>query len=72
VGTISRVEGNTVYVKMQDGTEVKVSTTDSTRVELTQPGKLSDLKTGTSVAVQGQRAEDNSVTAQSITTRPAP
>jgi hypothetical protein len=71
VGTIDRVEGNTVYVKMQDGTEVKVSTTDSTRVELTQPGKIADLKAGTSVVVQGQRAEDNSVSAQTITTRPA-
>ncbi|MEV4317728.1 hypothetical protein [Actinocrispum sp. NPDC049592] len=71
-GTIDRVEGNTVYVKMQNGTEVKVTTTDSTRVELTQPGKLSDLKAGTSVVVQGQRGgEDNSVTAQAITTRPA-
>jgi hypothetical protein len=71
VGTIDRVDGTTVYVKMQNGTEVKVSTTDSTRVELTQPGKVADLKAGTSVVVQGSRAEDNSVSAQSITTRPA-
>jgi hypothetical protein len=70
-GTIDRVEGNTVYVKMQDGTEVKVSTSDSTRVEVTQPGKVADLKAGTPVVVQGQRGEDNSVQAQSITTRPA-
>jgi hypothetical protein len=69
-GTISRVEGNTVYVKLQDGTEVKVSTTDQTKVDVTQPGKLADLTPGSSVVVQGQRAEDNSVQAQTITKRP--
>jgi Domain of unknown function (DUF5666) len=70
-GTIDRVEGNTVYVKMPNGTEVKVSTTDSTRVEVSQEGKLTDLKPGTSVVVQGQRSEDNAVQAQTITTRPS-
>ncbi|TCO65239.1 hypothetical protein [Actinocrispum wychmicini] len=70
-GTIDHIDGTTVYVKMQNGTVVKVSTTDSTKVELTQPGKLTDLKAGDGVLVQGQRgSEDNSVTAQAITTRP--
>lgn len=70
-GTIDHIDGTTVYVKMQNGTVVKVSTTDSTKVDLTQPGKLTDLKAGDTVVVQGQRAEDQSVTAQNITTRPA-
>jgi hypothetical protein len=70
-GTIDRVEGNTVYVKMPDGSEVKVSTSDTTKVETTVEGKMSDLTPGSSVVVQGQRAEDGSVTAQTITKRPA-
>jgi hypothetical protein len=69
-GTIDHIDGTTVYVKMQDGTVVKVATTTSTQVDVTQLGKLTDLKQGDTVLVQGQRAEDNSVTAQSITTRP--
>jgi hypothetical protein len=69
-GTIDHIDGTTVYVKMQNGTVVKVSTTDTTRVDITQPGKLADLKPGENIVVQGQRAEDSSVTAQSITTRP--
>jgi hypothetical protein len=71
VGTIDHVDGTTVYVKMQNGTVVKVSTTDQTKVDVTQPGKLTDLKQGENVIVQGQRAADDSVTAQNITTRPA-
>jgi hypothetical protein len=70
-GTVDRVEGNTIYVKMPDGSEVKVSTTDSTKVETTVEGKLSDLTPGSSVLVQGARAEDGSVSAQTITKRPA-
>jgi hypothetical protein len=61
-----------VIVKTQGGAEVRVSTTDSTRVEVAQAGKLSDLTPGSSVLVQGQRAEDSSVQAQAITKRPAP
>nr|WP_042182477.1 DUF5666 domain-containing protein [Kibdelosporangium sp. MJ126-NF4]CEL15010.1 hypothetical protein [Kibdelosporangium sp. MJ126-NF4]CTQ93394.1 hypothetical protein [Kibdelosporangium sp. MJ126-NF4] len=69
-GTVERVEGNTIYVKMPDGSEVKVTTSDRTKVETTQPGTLSDITPGTSVAVQGERTE-NGVTANTITKRPA-
>jgi hypothetical protein len=70
-GTIDRVEGNTIYVKMPDGSEAKVSTSDKTKVETTVEGKMSDLTPGTSVVVQGQRSEDGSVSAETITKRPA-
>ncbi|WP_439385962.1 hypothetical protein [Amycolatopsis lexingtonensis] len=66
-GTIDRVEGTTVYVKTAQGTEVKVSTSDSTTVGVTQQAKLSDLKPGSTVVVQGQAGEDGTVTAQAIT-----
>jgi len=66
-GTVDRVDGTTVYVKTAQGTDVKVSTSDSTTVGVTQQGKLSDLKPGATVVVQGQAGEDGTVTAQAIT-----
>lgn len=70
-GTVDHVDGTTVYVKTAQGTEVKVSTSDSTTVGVTQQGKLSDLKPGATVVVQGQAGEDGTVTAQAITQQAA-
>ncbi|MEV7091907.1 hypothetical protein AB0M80_03615 [Amycolatopsis sp. NPDC051045] len=66
-GTVDRVDGTTVYVKTAQGADVKVSTSDSTTVGVTQQGKLSDLKPGSTVVVQGQAGADGTVTAQAIT-----
>ena len=66
-GTIDHVDGADVYVKTQDGRTVKVSTSDTTRVRITQDGKLSDLKPGSNIIVQGNTGSDGSVTAQTIT-----
>jgi hypothetical protein len=66
-GTVDHVDGTTVYVKTAQGTDVKVSTSDSTTVGVTQPGKLSDLKPGATVVVQGQPGDDGTVAAQAIT-----
>ncbi|MCE7005603.1 hypothetical protein LWC34_22645 [Kibdelosporangium philippinense] len=70
MGTVDRIEGNAIYVKLPDGTETKVTTSDTTKVETTVEGKLSDITPGSSVLVQGQRAEDG-VTANTITKRPS-
>ncbi|MGK3207728.1 hypothetical protein [Amycolatopsis sp. MEPSY49] len=70
-GTVDRVDGTTVYVKTAQGEDVKVSTSDSTTVGVTQQGKLSDLKPGATVTVQGQAGEDGTVTAQAITQQAA-
>ncbi|MGW3962119.1 hypothetical protein ACWED2_20015 [Amycolatopsis sp. NPDC005003] len=66
-GTVDRVDGTTVYVKTAQGTDVKVSTSDDTTVGVTQQGKLSDLKPGATVVVQGQAGSDGTVAAQAIT-----
>ena len=66
-GTVDHVDSTTVYVKTAQGTDVKVSTSDSTTVGVTQQGKLSDLKPGSTVVVQGQAGSDGTVTAQAIT-----
>jgi hypothetical protein len=70
-GTIDHVDGTTVYVKTQNGEIVKVSTSDTTKVQITSDGKLSDLKAGQQVVVQGQAGSDGTVTGQTITQRPA-
>ncbi|WP_434445089.1 hypothetical protein [Lentzea sp. E54] len=71
IGTIDRVEGTTVYVKTQNGQVVKVSTSDTTKVEISSEGELSDLEAGQQVVVQGQAGEDGTVDGQTITQRPA-
>ncbi|HEX8868802.1 MAG TPA: hypothetical protein VF821_24290 [Lentzea sp.] len=71
IGTIDHVDGTTVYVKTQNGQVVKVSTSDSTKVQITSDGKLTDLKAGQQVVVQGQAGSDGTVTGQTITQRPA-
>ncbi|MFJ9784051.1 hypothetical protein ACIRSS_31035 [Amycolatopsis sp. NPDC101161] len=70
-GTVDRVDGTTVYVKTAQGADVKVSTSDSTTVGVTQPGKLADLKPGATVVVQGQAGDDGTVAAQAITQQAA-
>ncbi|MYW94088.1 hypothetical protein G3I59_26640 [Amycolatopsis rubida] len=70
VGTVEKVDGSTITVKTMQGSEVTVSTSDSTTVGVTQPGKLSDLKPGQPVTVQGRTGADGSVTAQAIVAQP--
>ncbi|MFS8102493.1 hypothetical protein LFM09_35745 [Lentzea alba] len=70
VGTIDHIEGTTVYVKTQSGEIVKVSTSDTTKVQITSEGELGDLKAGQQVTVQGQTGSDGTVTAQTLTQRP--
>ena len=70
-GTVDHVDGTTVYLKTAQGQDVKVSTSDSTTVGITQQGKLADLKPGATVVVQGQAGEDGTVTAQAITQQAA-
>lgn len=67
---MEKVDGSTVTVKTMQGSEVTVSTSDSTTVGVTQPGKLSDLKPGQTVTVQGRTGSDGSVTAQAIVAQP--
>lgn len=58
-------------MKTQNGQVVKVSTSDTTKVEISSEGELSDLKAGQQVVVQGQAGEDGTVNGQTITQRPA-
>lgn len=70
VGTIDRIEGADIYVKTPDGRTVKVSTSDSTEVRVSQPGELSDLAQGDTVIVQGDTGSDGTVAARTINEQP--
>ncbi|MGR6921048.1 hypothetical protein ACU635_42990 [[Actinomadura] parvosata] len=65
-GTVEKIEDGKVYVKTMDGATVTVTTTDRTTVQISKPGKVSDLETGTTIVVRGQQGADGAVTATSI------
>ncbi|MEV0902008.1 hypothetical protein [Actinoplanes sp. NPDC049802] len=66
-GKVKLVNGKTIYVETEDGTVVTVKTDGSTTISTTAKGKLSDVKAGQSVTVQGEAAADGTVTAKSVT-----
>ncbi|MFF4874727.1 hypothetical protein [Micromonospora sp. NPDC000668] len=66
-GKVKLVDGGTLYLETADGTVVTVRTTDETEVRTTKASKLSGLKAGQSVTVQGGPATDGTVTATAVT-----
>lgn len=56
-GTITAISGDTVTVKLADGSTKRVTTSSST---------VDQLKTGDTVVVRGDATDDGTVTAQSI------
>ncbi|GAA3090428.1 hypothetical protein [Streptosporangium carneum] len=65
-GTVQRVEGGKVYLQRSDGTVVTVNTTGRTTVRVSREGKVTDLRSGGTVVVQGTGGEDGSITATTI------
>jgi hypothetical protein len=66
-GTVTKVQGDTVYVDRADGTTITVKTNGSTTVQVSTTGTVSDLSPGSTVVVQGSSSGNNTVTAQTIT-----
>ncbi|MEU4721319.1 hypothetical protein AB0G06_16990 [Nonomuraea dietziae] len=66
VGTVEKVEKDTVILKAADGSSITVKTTAETAVRVTKEGEVADLEAGTTVVVQGDKGEDGSVNATSI------
>ncbi|MFF2075051.1 hypothetical protein ACFVXG_09850 [Kitasatospora sp. NPDC058162] len=52
-GTVKAVDGSTVYLTDASGNTIKVTTGDSTKVQLNKEGKVADLQPGQSVTVVG-------------------
>lgn len=67
VGTVRLVSGTTVYVQTMDGSVVPVETSGSTAIRLSRTGKVTDLKPGATVTVQGDSDGSGKVTASAIT-----
>ncbi|MBX6167729.1 MAG: hypothetical protein IRY84_08845 [Thermobispora bispora] len=69
-GTVTKVEGDKVYVRTMDGREVTVRTSDGTQIRVSKPGKVTDLEAGTTVVVAGAAGADGTVNATSISENP--
>ncbi|MDQ1504964.1 MAG: hypothetical protein QOD57_2691 [Actinomycetota bacterium] len=70
VGTVTKVDGNTITVTQRDGTTATVVVPSGTAVSKTVSGSLADVAAGTSIAVRGTTA-NGKTTAQNITINPA-
>lgn len=66
VGTISRIDGSTLEVKTLMEDSVKVKTDDKTKVISLTGAKVSDLKVGDMIMVQGDKDSDGSIRAGTI------
>jgi Domain of unknown function (DUF5666) len=64
-GTVQKIDGKTIYVQTASGV-VQVKVTGTTKIRILQNGSAKDLKSGTSVVVQGAQAKDGTVTATSV------
>ncbi|GAA3809276.1 hypothetical protein GCM10022226_32020 [Sphaerisporangium flaviroseum] len=65
VGTIKLVDGGKIYLETAGGV-VTVKTSDDTKVQVSKDGRVKDLKSGSTVIVQGARGSDGSVNATSV------
>ncbi|HEX6547844.1 MAG TPA: DUF5666 domain-containing protein [Candidatus Dormibacteraeota bacterium] len=70
-GQVSALNGNTLILTDAQGQQVKVQLSDTTPITKTVQGSRSDLQQGVTIAVQGQRESDGTVTASAITILPA-
>lgn len=67
IGTVTVVDGTTLYVTDTTGNTVKVTTTNGTTVTKTVTGKVADLTPGESVVIRGVQSSDGIYAAQSVT-----
>ncbi|MCG5219937.1 hypothetical protein [Streptosporangium sp. KLBMP 9127] len=65
-GTVKRVAGKKIYLETMDGTAVTVTTNGQTRIQVTEQGKVADLKPGSTVLVQGEKGGDGTVAATMV------
>ena len=66
IGTIEKIEGDTITVKTMNGSSIKVVTSSSTTFQKMVSGTLSDLRTGDTVTVSGETNDDGTVQATNV------
>jgi hypothetical protein len=67
IGTVTLVDGTTIYVTDTSGDIVKVTTGGSTKVSIAQSGKVSQLRPGAAVTVRGTTEANGDVAATTVT-----
>lgn len=67
LGTVSSVNGRTLYLTETSGNTVKVVLSSATKISKTQPVRRSAIRPGDTVVVQGIPASGGSVSAASVT-----
>jgi hypothetical protein len=65
-GKVTSLDGNTLTITDNQGQKVTVQLSDSTVIEKTVSAGKTDLASGATVTVQGQRGTDGSVSATTI------
>jgi hypothetical protein len=66
-GTVKLVDGDNIYVTTSDGSIVKVKTSGTTTITKTAPAKVSQIEPGETVVVRGSAGTDGTVAASSVT-----
>ena len=70
MGTVKLVDGTNVYIVTTDGATVKVKVPASATVTAQKDITLADLTNGTAVLIRGETAADGTVTATSVSSQP--
>lgn len=65
-GTVSSVNGNTIYVTEPNGNTAKVTLSSATKVTKSQPVSKSSLRPGDSVVIQGATSSNGTISATSV------
>src|SRR5208282_6137281 len=67
VGTVSYLEGSTLYVTNAEGNTVKVTTSAATGVTKNAKASVSQIHPGETVTIAGQSSSGGAISAESIT-----
>ncbi len=67
IGTVKLVDGSTIYIQGFTGTITKVTTTPATKIQVSAPGTVKDLRPGQTLMIQGTKHGSGTVAATSVT-----
>jgi hypothetical protein len=71
LGTVSDVEGSTVFLTDSAGNILKVNLSPTTKITMTTTGTAADIQLGQSLIVSGAKGTDGSTAAATVTIVPA-
>jgi Domain of unknown function (DUF5666) len=64
-GTVQKIAGKTIYLQTANGV-IQVKMTGTTKIRILQNSSAKNLKSGTSIIVEGAQAKDGTLTATSV------